>query len=205
MTARFPGINEIRAVIDRAYSAFAHPRPAAPSTPMLHQISFRANWIWREGVCVDVIRPALEMGFPLWSKTVRLSVGEEKFARLNTLKNSARNWALKLSEMRRIRLFLNSEKSRFEMPCPITLLRPRFPYRFAQVPGMPGFGCAEPAGLKPNGTHCEAIAGVACGRPKQLGLMYWLGLPGLVSVSQPGPMRRPKGCPGSRISGRSLL
>src|SRR5205807_1922338 len=87
---------------------------------------------------VEVIKPALEMRFPFWSKRVRLSLGEAKLARLNTLKNSARNWTLKFSEILRTEWFLNNEKSRFERPGPITVLRPRLPRRFAQVPAMPG-------------------------------------------------------------------
>src|ERR1700674_1323283 len=127
------------------------------------------------------------MGVPFWSKTVRLSFGEAKLARLNTLKNSARNWTVKSSEMVRIRLFLNKEKSRFDIPGPISELRPRLPRRFAQVPGNWGFASVP---FPTNGTHCEAIAGVAIGREKQLGLMYWLGLPELTSDSQPGPTTR---------------
>src|SRR5579863_608085 len=115
------------------------------------------------------------MGLPVWSKTVRLSVGEAKLARLNTLKNSALNWMLKFSEILRTGLFLNSEKSRFAKPGPMTVLRPRLPSRFAQVPGMPGLpgsaGPFVPGSLKPKVVHCEAIAGVAIGRAKQLVLM----------------------------------
>src|SRR6266566_5763578 len=94
--------------------------------------------------------PAPETGRPFWSKTARLSVGELKFEWLRILKNSARNWTLKLSENRllkmlvpqpappqlgpesfflKIRLFLKTEKSNFESPGPIRVLRPRFPRR----------------------------------------------------------------------------
>src|SRR5713226_10133974 len=108
------------------------------------------------------------MEVPFWSKTARLSVGEEKFARLNTLKNSARNWTLKFSEMLRTGLFLKREKSKFDSPGPITALRPRLPRRFAQVPAMPGLpgsiGPLVPGSRKPKVVHCEAIAGVAFGR-----------------------------------------
>src|SRR5713226_6799003 len=107
--------------------------------------------------------------------TARLSVGEEKFARLKTLKISARNWALKLSEIRRMWLFLNTEKSSFESPGPMITLRPRLPRRFAQVPGMPGFPATGgvAAGFdatNPKGWHMEAMSGVDCGRTKQLEL-----------------------------------
>jgi hypothetical protein len=37
---------------------------------------------------VDMMSLALGTVFPLWSKTVRLSVGEAKFVRLRMLKNS---------------------------------------------------------------------------------------------------------------------
>ena len=43
-----------------------------------YQITFRASWIWRDVVWVEVIRPALATGLPLWSKTERLLVGEAK-------------------------------------------------------------------------------------------------------------------------------
>src|SRR6202049_2598626 len=85
------------------------------------------------------MRPALDMGWTLWSKTARLSVGDEKFARLRILKNSARNWALKFSEIRLTWLFLKTEKSSFDSPGPIRTLRPKLPRKFAQVPEMPGF------------------------------------------------------------------
>ena len=55
--------------------------------------------------------------------------GTEKFARFRTLKNSARNCTLKLSEIRLIGLFLNREKSRFDVPGPVRMLRPALPRR----------------------------------------------------------------------------
>ena len=123
-----------------------------------------------------MISPALEVRFPAWSKTVRLSLGEAKLARLKTLKNSARNCTLKFSDIFRTRLFLNNEKSKFERPGPISVLRPKFPRRFAQVPATPrlpgSVGPLVPGGLKPKVVHREAIAGAALGRLKQLLLMY---------------------------------
>ncbi len=65
------------------------------------------------------------------------------------LKNSARNCALKLSEMRFMWLFLKTEKSSFDSPGPTTALRPKLPLRFAQVPAMPA-----------KVWHWETIAGV---------------------------------------------
>src|SRR5579872_416021 len=94
----------------------------------------------------------------------RLSVGEAKFARLKMLKISARNCALKVSEIRFTRLFLKTEKSSLDRPGPITALRPRSPRRLAQVPAI-----GAPA-RKPNGWHCAAIAGVGCGSTKQAAL-----------------------------------
>ena len=44
--------------------------------------------------------------------------GRAKFAWFKTLKNSARNCTLKLSEILLIELFLNTEKSRFDQPRP---------------------------------------------------------------------------------------
>src|SRR6516165_11872407 len=99
---------------------------------------------------------------------MRLSLGEAKLARLNTLKNSARNWTLQLSERLRMRSFLNSEKSRFASLGPITVFRPRFPRKFAQVSGNWGFANVP---FPINGTHWEAIAGVLRGRLKQSRLM----------------------------------
>src|SRR3977135_1339276 len=76
------------------------------------------------------------------------------------LKNSARNCTLKFSEMRRMRLFLNTETSNLDTPGPIIALRPKFPHMFAP------------------------------GKPKHSVWLYRLGFPGLLSVPQFGPARR---------------
>src|SRR4029077_16017981 len=112
------------------------------------------------------------------------------------LKNSARNCKLELSEIFRIAKFLYTEKSKLKSDGPTMLLRAALPRRFEQVPGMPGFGFFEPGGLKPKGTHCEAIAGVAFGSVKQrglmrtrkiqLGLLLWLGFTGLHPATRSG-------------------
>ena len=56
-------------------------------------------------------------------------VGGAKFAWFMMLKISARNCTLKFSEMRLMRLFLKTEKSRFVMPGPIKMFRPALPRR----------------------------------------------------------------------------
>ena len=43
---------------------------------------------------------------------------------------------LKFSETRRMRLFLNNERSSLEIPGPMTILRPELPNRFAQLFGV---------------------------------------------------------------------
>src|SRR5438445_11225435 len=64
-----------------------------------HQINFTANWICLDGVWVDVMSPALATRFPVESKIFRLSKGGAKFGWFKMLKNSARNCALKRSEI----------------------------------------------------------------------------------------------------------
>ena len=55
--------------------------------------------------------------------------GTAKFAWFRMLKNSARNCILKLSEIFFMGMFLNMEKSRFDVPGPIRMLRPELPRR----------------------------------------------------------------------------
>src|SRR5258706_4887502 len=83
----------------------------------------------RAVVVVEVSRPATPVGAPVESKISVLSgvTGTEKLARFRTLKNSARNCTLKFSEIFVTRLFLKTEKSRFERPGPIRILRPELP------------------------------------------------------------------------------
>src|SRR5258708_31341690 len=73
----------------------------------------------------------MPVGAPVESKISVLSgvTGTEKFAWFSTLKNSARNCTLKFSEILLTRLFLKIEKSRFESPGPIRILRPELPLR----------------------------------------------------------------------------
>lgn len=95
---------------------------------------------------------------------------------------------LRLSEIRLMWLFFTSERSKFERPGPIRLLRPAFPIRVA------GMG---------NEKHCV--------------LMYCNGLPELTADSQPDPkirsgkskgyaLSRPRGSPPiTGVNGRPLL
>src|SRR5205085_3706481 len=100
---------------------------------------------------------------------------------LKTLKNSARNFTAKFSEILGILLFLTTEKSKFTSLGPITVLRPRLPRRFAQVPGIPGLPGSggvggvglRLGGLKPLGWHCPTRDAGAWALTKQFGLMYW--------------------------------
>src|ERR1700730_11123174 len=79
--------------------------------------------------------------------------GTAKFARFKMLKNSARNCTLKLSEIFLIGLFLNTEKSRFDVPDPIRMLRPAFPRRLKHcgkgTPVVPGGMGSQLAVQKP--------------------------------------------------------
>src|SRR5580704_5884818 len=90
-----------------------------------YQIILIANWIWREVVDVAVNVPAEAIGVNAWLNTCTLvDTGGLKLARLRILNNSARNWMLNVSDIRVIRLFLNSEASRSSSPGPIATLRP---------------------------------------------------------------------------------
>src|ERR1700739_465618 len=104
-----------------------------------HQINFSANWISLPGVAVGpVSTPAVGDGLPVPSKMSvrnRAVDGRAKLARFRTSKNSARNCTLKLSEILLIVLFLNTEKSRFIRPGPVTLLRPELPRRLKHSNG----------------------------------------------------------------------
>src|SRR5207247_8311946 len=87
--------------------------------------------------------------------------GGPKLGWFKTLKNSARNCTLKLSEIFGTAKFLYAERSRLKSPGPTMLFRPALPRRFAQLP----------ATLE-KGMHCDAIAEVAMGTLKALVLMY---------------------------------
>jgi hypothetical protein len=119
-------------------------------TPLLHQRSesvyqanFNANWISLDVVVVEVNNPAAPVADPVESNISVLSgvTGTAKFGRLRTLKNSARNCTLKLSEIFLTGVFLNIEKSRFDVPGPISMLRPALPRRLKHW--------SEPAGKGP--------------------------------------------------------
>jgi hypothetical protein len=92
-----------------------------------YQTSFRADWI--SLAVVEVSKPAPGTGTPVESNIVTLSgvTGTAKFARFRKLKNSARNCTVKSSEIGLMKLFLNTEKSRFYVPGPIKMLRPALP------------------------------------------------------------------------------
>src|SRR5215472_1299902 len=99
---------------------------------------FNANWICRDVVDVPVRIPADVSGASVCEKTCRLvDTGGLKFEWLITLNSSARNCRLKLSEMRRIWLFLKREVSSPNSPGPIAMLRPALPRRVA------GLGAAK--------------------------------------------------------------
>jgi hypothetical protein len=93
-------------------------------------------------VVVEVSKPATPVGDPLESKMSVLSgaMGTAKLARFRMLKNSARNCTLKFSEILLIGLFLNTEKSRFESPGPVRMLRPALPLRLKHWGGAPKAG-----------------------------------------------------------------
>src|SRR6266478_1454034 len=66
--------------------------------------------------------------------------GEAKLGRFKILKTSTRNCALKFSEIRLMKLFLNSEKSRFVRPGPTMMLRPALPRRLKHCGKVPSLG-----------------------------------------------------------------
>src|ERR1700681_1481033 len=88
--------------------------------------------------------PATPVGAPVESKISVLSgvMGTEKLARFRTLKNSALNCALKVSEILGTRLFLKTEKSKLTRPGPIKMLRPALPRKLKHcgkgTPVVPG-------------------------------------------------------------------
>src|SRR4026209_1775178 len=87
--------------------------------------SFKASWTCRDEVVVRVISPALENGTPFRSNT--LKAGRAKFARLNRLKNSARNCRLVFSLIMGSGVLFTSVKSNFAIPGATIVLRPRLP------------------------------------------------------------------------------
>src|SRR5882672_149937 len=105
------------------------------------------------------------------------------------LKNSARNWTLKESEMRLMRLFLKIEKSRFTRPGPINVLRPKLPRRLRHVLGS-GTGCRVAGSVLMTLTQLAAMPGAAAGTAKHCVRIWLLGFPGLVRLRHPGPPTR---------------
>src|ERR1700674_4655442 len=65
-------------------------------------------------------------------------LGTEKLAWFRTLKNSARNCTLKLSEILLMGLFLKIEKSRFARPRPVRILRSALPRKLKHCRGKTG-------------------------------------------------------------------
>src|SRR5580704_6619135 len=94
-----------------------------------YQISFNPNWICLDGVAVESISPAPGTGTPLWSNRALKSSGGKKLGRLNALKTSTRNCALKLSDILLIELFLNRDISKLTSPGPVNWLRLELPRR----------------------------------------------------------------------------
>src|SRR5690242_14105230 len=99
-------------------------RPIFHGRPCNHQnVSFNANWIWRENVAVLLMEPAdelmlfVEQTGPAPAEQVLpekiISFGYAKLAWLKRLKTSARNCRLSLSLMG---IFLNSEVSKLAKP-----------------------------------------------------------------------------------------
>ena len=61
MTARFPGIYEERAVIDRAYSLSAH----SSKWPISSALSRRERAVRALSICLHLDRPRLQLNFEL--------------------------------------------------------------------------------------------------------------------------------------------
>src|SRR6266436_795144 len=93
--------------------------------------------------------PAMPLEAPVPSKMSVLpspGPGGAKLAWFMMLKISMRNCTLKFSEMRFIRLFLNTEKSRLVMPGPTRMLRPALPRRLKHARGDKGGALGSPMG-----------------------------------------------------------
>src|SRR5882757_3499367 len=86
-------------------------------------------------------------------------VGGAKLAWFKMLKISARNCTLKFSEIRLMRLFLKTEKSKFVIPGPIKMFRPALPRRLKHLRSPGGSGPPKVGGA---GSQCavqNAISG----------------------------------------------
>src|ERR1700732_2043477 len=114
------------------------------------------------------------------------------------LKNSARNCTLKFSEILLIGLFLNTEKSRFDVPGPVKRLRPALPRRLKHWSELGSTGPPKLGGAGSQLAAQNAALGAA-GTEKHSVLMYLKGFPGLVSVAQPGPVSRSGNAQGSLL------
>src|SRR5438445_8401702 len=86
-------------------------------------------------------------------------VGGAKLAWFIMLKISARNCALKFSEILLMRLFLNTEKSRDVMPGPIKILRPALPRRLKHLRSPAGSGPPKVGGAGSQFAVQKAIYG----------------------------------------------
>src|ERR1700730_7733204 len=122
-------------------------------------MTLSANWTSLALVTVEVRMPALSLRTPDESKISVSSgfTGSPKFARLRTLKISARNCTLKVSEILRMGLFLKNERSRFTRPGPGMMFRPAFPLKLKHWGGTPA---ALPLTLSPKNLGSELHIGV---------------------------------------------
>src|ERR1700732_3190398 len=100
---------------------------------------------------------------------VELLIGAWKLGWFKTLNISARSWILKLSETRRIWLFLKMEKSRSNNLGPLMPLRGELPKRFAQYTVPLGAGAAPANTVL---SHRDANEAGAVGGVKQSRLTY---------------------------------
>src|SRR5690242_15937488 len=120
-----------------------------------------ANWICRSGIVVLVSRPAPPLNVPSDKKISELSgtVGGAKLGWFRMLKISARNCTLKFSDMRLMRLFLKTEKSKFVMPGPIKMFRPALPRRLKHLRSPAGSGPPKVGGAGSQFAVQKAISG----------------------------------------------
>src|SRR6267378_516963 len=130
-----------------------------------YQITLSANWTILALVVVEVRMPALSLRDPVSSKISVSSgfTGSAKFARLRTLKISARNCTLKFSEILRMGLFLKNERSRLTRPGPGMMFRPALPLKFrhwgaAPIAFSPKIGSEVHIGAEAIGVKNEAGA-----------------------------------------------
>src|SRR5258708_22674319 len=108
---------------------------------IFHQRIFRASCNCLDVVTVEVMTPPFGSRPPDAVKMLSFVItGSWKLARFKTLKTSKRNWALKLSEILGMGLFLNNEVSRFTKPGPRRMFRPTLPRRLKHLRSPLGSG-----------------------------------------------------------------